>query len=137
VEAGIEVEYRQLGRSGLRVSTLALGTATFGGAGIFGTLGSTDVAAAKQQIDMCLDAGVNLFDTANMYSYGLSEEIVGKAIEGRRDKLLLSTKVRMPMGEGPMTPGCPATTSSIRPRPASAGSAPTASTFITCTNGTG
>jgi aryl-alcohol dehydrogenase-like predicted oxidoreductase len=99
------VEYRHLGRSGLRVSTLALGTATFGGEGVFGKLGSTDVAGARKQIDMCLDAGVNLFDTANMYSTGVAEEILGKAIEGKRDELLLSTKVRMSMGEGPNDAG--------------------------------
>jgi aryl-alcohol dehydrogenase-like predicted oxidoreductase len=99
------MQYRQLGRSGLRVSALTMGTATFGGAGVFSVWGDTDVAGAKRQIDMCLDAGVNLLDTANVYSAGLSEEIVGKAIEGRRDQLLLSTKVRMPMGDGPNDAG--------------------------------
>ncbi|WP_331532214.1 aldo/keto reductase [Pseudonocardia sp.] len=99
------MEYRQLGRSGLRVSALTMGTATFGGAGVFSVWGDTDVAGARRQIDMCLDAGVNLLDTANIYSSGLSEEITGKAIQGRRDKLLLSTKVRMPMGEGPNDAG--------------------------------
>lgn len=99
------MEYRQLGRSGLRVSTLTMGTATFGGAGVFAKWGETDVAGARRQIDLCLDAGVNLLDTANIYSAGLSEEIVGKAIEGRRDQLLLSTKVRMAMGSGPNDAG--------------------------------
>ena len=99
------MEYRQLGRSGLRVSTLTMGTATFGGSGALAVWGDTDVAGARRQIDMCLDAGVNLLDTANVYSTGLSEEIVGKAIEGRRDQLLLSTKVRMPMGPGPNDAG--------------------------------
>lgn len=99
------MEYRQLGRSGLRVSTLTMGTATFGGAGVFSIWGETDLEGARRQIDLCLDAGVNLLDTADIYSAGLSEEIVGKAIEGRRDRLLLSTKVRMPMGEGPNDAG--------------------------------
>jgi aryl-alcohol dehydrogenase-like predicted oxidoreductase len=82
-----------------------MGTMTFGGEGVFGALGNTDVEGARRQIDMCLDAGVNFIDTANMYSAGRSEEIVGKAIEGRRDRVLLSTKVRMPMGEGPNDAG--------------------------------
>ena len=99
------MEYRQLGRSGLRVSTLTMGTMTFGGAGNFSAIGSTDVAGAKRQIDMCLDAGVNLIDTANMYSAGTSEEIVGQAIAGKRDQVLLSTKVRFPMGDGPNEAG--------------------------------
>ncbi|NSC20228.1 aldo/keto reductase [Streptomyces albus subsp. chlorinus] len=99
------MEYRQLGRSGLRVSALAMGTMTFGGRDVFGNVGTTDVAGARRQVDMCLDAGVNLFDTANMYSSGLSEEILGEVISGRRDRLLLSSKVRMPMGDGPNDQG--------------------------------
>jgi aryl-alcohol dehydrogenase-like predicted oxidoreductase len=78
---------------------------TFGGQGMFGKLGSTDVDGAKRQIDMCLDAGINLFDTANMYSDGQSEEILGQAIAGKRDDLLLATKVRMPVGDGPNDAG--------------------------------
>jgi aryl-alcohol dehydrogenase-like predicted oxidoreductase len=99
------MEYRQLGRSGLRVSALALGTMTFGGRGVFGALGATDVEGARRQIGMCIDAGVNLIDTADVYSQGTAEEIVGKAIQGKRDGLLLSTKVRMPMGSGPNDAG--------------------------------
>jgi aryl-alcohol dehydrogenase-like predicted oxidoreductase len=99
------MEYRQLGRSGLRVSALALGTMTFGGQGAFGALGATDVEGARRQIGMCLDAGVNLIDTADVYSRGAAEEIVGQAIQGKRDGLLLSTKVRMPMGSGPNDAG--------------------------------
>lgn len=99
------MEYRQLGRSGLRVSTLTMGTMTFGGKGPFGDIGDTDAAGAKRQIDMCLDAGVNLVDTANMYSGGVSEEFVGAAVKGHRDELLLSTKVRMRMGRGPNDAG--------------------------------
>jgi aryl-alcohol dehydrogenase-like predicted oxidoreductase len=99
------VQYRQLGRSGLFVSGLTLGTMTFGGQGRFSVLGSTDVEGAKRQIDMCLDAGINLFDTANIYSDGQSEEILGRAIAGKRDELLLATKVRMPVGDGPNDAG--------------------------------
>jgi aryl-alcohol dehydrogenase-like predicted oxidoreductase len=94
------MEYRQLGRSGLRVSALTLGTMTFGGRGGFGAVGATDVEGARRQVDLCLDAGVNLIDTADVYSGGLSEEITGQVIKGRRDSLLLSTKVRMRMGDG-------------------------------------
>ncbi|HEY0719141.1 MAG TPA: aldo/keto reductase [Streptosporangiaceae bacterium] len=99
------MEYRQLGRSGLRISTLTLGTMTFGGKGDFGSVGSTDLDGAKRQIGMALDAGVNLIDTADVYSEGVAEEIVGQAIRGKRDDLLLSTKVRMPMGDGPNDAG--------------------------------
>ena len=94
------MEYRQLGNSGLRVSALTLGTMTFGGRGGFSAVGATDVTGARRQLDLCLDAGVNLIDTADVYSGGLSEEIVGEVITGRRDSLLLSTKVRMAMGTG-------------------------------------
>ncbi len=99
------MEYRRLGRSGLFVSTLTLGTMTFGGQGGFSKVGATDVAGARRQVDMCLDAGVNLFDTANIYSSGESEEILGEAISGRRDDLLLATKVRMSVGDGPNDTG--------------------------------
>jgi aryl-alcohol dehydrogenase-like predicted oxidoreductase len=99
------MEYRQLGRSGLRVSTLTLGTMTFGGKGGFGSVGSTGLEGAKRQIGMALDAGVNLIDTADVYSAGAAEEIVGQAIKGKRDDLLLSSKVRMPMGGGPNDAG--------------------------------
>jgi aryl-alcohol dehydrogenase-like predicted oxidoreductase len=99
------MEYRQLGNSGLRVSTLTLGTMTFGGRGGFSAVGATDVAGARRQVDMCLDAGVNLIDTADVYSSGLSEEITGEVVAGRRDSLLLSTKVRMSMGDGPNDAG--------------------------------
>ncbi len=99
------MEYRQLGASGLRVSALTLGTMTFGGRGDFAKVGGTDVDAATRQVDMCLDAGVNLIDTADVYSDGLSEEIVGKTLKGRRDRVLLATKARMPMGDGPNDAG--------------------------------
>jgi aryl-alcohol dehydrogenase-like predicted oxidoreductase len=99
------MEYRQLGRSGLRVSVLTLGTMTFGGRGGFAAVGATDVAGARRQVDMCLDAGVNLIDTADVYSGGLSEEITGEVLKGRRDDVLLSSKVRMTMGPGPNDAG--------------------------------
>jgi len=99
------VEYRTLGGSGLRVSVLTMGTMTFGGTGGFGDVGSTGLVEARRQVDMCLDAGVNLIDTADVYSAGLSEEIVGEVLDGRRDRALLATKVRMEMGEGPNDAG--------------------------------
>jgi aryl-alcohol dehydrogenase-like predicted oxidoreductase len=99
------MDYRQLGASGLRVSALSLGTMTFGGRDRFASVGTTDVAAATRQIDLCLDAGVNLIDTADVYSDGLSEQILGEAIKGRRDKLLVATKARFPMGPGPNDAG--------------------------------
>jgi aryl-alcohol dehydrogenase-like predicted oxidoreductase len=95
------MEYRQLGSSGLRVSALTLGTMTFGGTGWARAVGDTDVEGAKRQIGMALDAGVNLIDTADVYSEGRSEEIIGAALAGRRDDVLLATKVRMPMDSGP------------------------------------
>lgn len=96
------MEYRHLGASGLQVPVLSFGTATFGGGSdFFKAWGSTQVAEATRLVDMCLDAGVNLFDTANIYSKGLSEEILGKAIEGKRGRLLISTKATFPMGKGP------------------------------------
>jgi len=94
------MEYRQLGSSGLRVSVLSLGTMTFGGRGKFAKVGATDVGAATRQIDTVLDAGINLIDTADVYSDGLSEEILGEAIAGRRDRVLIATKARFPMGTG-------------------------------------
>ena len=99
------MEYRQLGRSGLRVSCLTLGTMTFGGRGQFRAVGETDLEGARRQIDMALDAGVNLIDTADVYSAGAAEEIVGQALEGRRDRALLATKARFPMGRGPNDAG--------------------------------
>jgi aryl-alcohol dehydrogenase-like predicted oxidoreductase len=78
-----------------------LGTMTFGGRTIFSKVGATDVEGARRQVDLCLEAGVNLFDTANCYSDGVSEEILGEALEGRRDDLLIATKARMVVGPGP------------------------------------
>jgi aryl-alcohol dehydrogenase-like predicted oxidoreductase len=96
------MEFRQLGYSGLKVPVLSFGTGTFGGSGeFFRAWGSSDVAEATRLVDICLDAGVNLFDTADVYSKGLSEQILGKAIAGRRDKVLISTKATFRMGDGP------------------------------------
>ena len=82
-----------------------MGTMTFGGAGGFASVGSTGVDEARRQVDMCLDAGVNLIDTADVYSAGLAEDIVGEVLAGRRDDVLVATKVRMPMGDGPNDAG--------------------------------
>jgi len=100
------MEYRLLGGSGLKVSALSFGTATFGGANeFFKGFGSTDVDEARRLIDICFDAGVNLFDTADGYSDGVSEEILGKALADKRDKALISTKTGFPMGTGPNDEG--------------------------------
>jgi aryl-alcohol dehydrogenase-like predicted oxidoreductase len=99
------MEYRNLGRSGLRVSVLTMGTMTFGGGHRFDKAGSTDLAGARRQIDLCLDAGVNLIDTANAYSRGLAEEIVGQALGPKRNDVLIASKVRFRMGAGPNDEG--------------------------------
>ena len=99
------MEYRQLGRSGLRISGLTLGTMTFGGRGQFRSVGETDVEGARRQIDMAIDVGVNLIDTADVYSAGASEEIIGQALSGKRDQVLLASKARFPMGPGPNDAG--------------------------------
>ena len=100
------MEYRNLGTSGLKVSVLSFGTGTFGGQGpLFSAWGKSGVDEARRLVDICLDAGVNLFDTADVYSNGSSEEILGKAIKGRRDRVLISTKTGLPMGDGPLDAG--------------------------------
>src|SRR3954470_11066868 len=96
------MDYRQLGGSGLKVPVLTFGTGTFGGQGeLFKAWGASDVAEATRLVDVCLDAGLNMFDTADVYSRGMSEEILGRAIKGRRDRVLISTKATFPMGDGP------------------------------------
>jgi len=96
------MEFRQLGHSGLKVPVLSLGTGTFGGRGeFFAAWGNSDVAEATRLVNICLEAGVNFFDTADVYSQGASEEILGKAIAGRRNSVLISTKPTFPMGQGP------------------------------------
>src|SRR5579875_3371817 len=99
------MEYRQLGRSGLRVSTITLGTMGFGGTGWASPVGHLDVEAARRQIEVCIEAGVNLFDIADVYSSGLSEQILGEALGTRRDDVLIATKVRGDMGDGPNDAG--------------------------------
>jgi len=96
------MEFRQLGNSGLKVPVLSFGTGTFGGSNeFFRAWGDTDVKDATRLVDICLDAGVNMFDTADVYSAGMSEEILGKAVAGRRDKVIVATKASFPMGPGP------------------------------------
>lgn len=96
------MEYRLLGRSGLKVSVLTLGTMTMGGKGDFAKVGNVSLAEARRQIDMVIDAGVNLIDTADIYSRGGSEEIIGEALGGKRKGgVLIATKARFPMGDGP------------------------------------
>ena len=96
------MEYKSLGGSGLQIPVLSFGTATFGGVGdFFKAWGSTDVAEAKRLIDICLEHGVNFFDTANVYSNGRSEEVLGAALGGRRDKVLIGTKATFPMSDRP------------------------------------
>jgi aryl-alcohol dehydrogenase-like predicted oxidoreductase len=96
------MEYRRLGHSGLRVPALSFGTGTFGGGNdFFKAWGSTDAAGASRLIDVCLDHGVAMFDSADVYSGGLAEEILGAAIKGKRDRLLISTKATFPSGPGP------------------------------------
>ncbi|AMV17642.1 aldo/keto reductase [Planctomyces sp. SH-PL14] len=96
------MEYRQLGGSGFKVPVLSLGTGTFGGTTeLFKAWGTSDVAEASRLIDICLDAGLNMFDSADVYSKGVAEEILGQAIKGRRDKVLISTKATFRLGDGP------------------------------------
>src|SRR3954463_6265977 len=96
------MEYRQLGASGLKVPVLSLGTGTFGGQGdLFKAWGASDVAEATRLVDICLDAGLTMFDSADVYSRGKAEEILGQAIKGRRDKVLISTKATFRIGDGP------------------------------------
>ena len=100
------MEYRRLGDSGLVVPELSFGAGTFGGHGpLFGNWGTTDVAEARRLLDICLDAGVTMFDTADVYSDGASEEVLGAALQGRRDRALISTKTSLPLGDGPQDAG--------------------------------
>lgn len=96
------MEYRRLGASGLKVPAVSFGAGTFGGAGpLFGAWGNTDATEARRLVEICLEAGVNLFDTADVYSNGASEEVLGAALKGLRDDVLISTKMSLPMGDGP------------------------------------
>ncbi|NPU94437.1 MAG: aldo/keto reductase [Gammaproteobacteria bacterium] len=95
------MEHRQLGRSGLMVPALSLGTATFGGGGEFFKLwGSTQAEEARRMVDVCLEHGLNFFDTADVYSNGLSEQVLGEALKGRRNQALISSKGTFGMGSG-------------------------------------
>jgi aryl-alcohol dehydrogenase-like predicted oxidoreductase len=95
-----------LGRSGLKVPVLSFGAGTFGGSGpLFSNWGTSDAIEARRLVDICLEAGVNLFDTADVYSNGASEEVLGAAIKGRRDAVLISTKIGLPLGDGPNDAG--------------------------------
>ncbi|WP_117190600.1 aldo/keto reductase [Rhizobium terrae] len=96
------MDYRNLGASGLKVPVLSFGAGTFGGSGpLFSHWGTTDVEEARRLVDICLEAGVYLFDTADVYSAGASEEVLGEAIKGRRNRVLISTKASLPTGDGP------------------------------------
>ena len=96
------MEYRRLGASGFKVPVLSFGTGTFGGNSEFSNAwGATDVAEATRLVTICFEAGVNMFDTADVYSGGMSEEILGKAVAGRRHDVILATKASFPMGSGP------------------------------------
>ncbi|WP_192258211.1 aldo/keto reductase [Mesorhizobium silamurunense] len=96
------MDYRRLGASGLKVPALSFGAGTFGGSGpLFSHWGNSDAKEARRLVDICLEAGVNLFDTADVYSNGASEEVLGEAIKGRREAVLISTKTALPMGDGP------------------------------------
>ncbi|RWQ29541.1 aldo/keto reductase [Mesorhizobium sp.] len=100
------MDYRRLGASGLKVPALSFGTGTFGGSGpLFGAWGNSDATEARRLVDICLEAGVNLFDTADVYSNGAAEEVLGAAIKGRREAVLISTKTSLPMGDGPNDAG--------------------------------
>ncbi|MFO0798262.1 MAG: aldo/keto reductase [Gemmataceae bacterium] len=96
------MEFRQLGRSGFKVPALTLGTGTFGGGNeFFKAWGDTDAKGAARLVDVCLDAGLTMFDSADIYSNGLAEEVLGAAIKGRREKVLISTKATFRFGDGP------------------------------------
>ncbi len=100
------MEYRQLGRSGLKVPVLSFGTLTFGGTDPhFRPYGDTGIGEAARLVDICLERGVNFFDTADIYSYGEAEEVLGKALEGKRDRALIATKATFTMGPGPNEKG--------------------------------
>ena len=100
------MEHRRLGHSGLKVPVLSLGTGTFGGVGeFFGRWGATDVADARRLLDICFEHGLNFFDTADIYSAGASEEILGEALKGRRNEALIATKATFTTGKGPNDKG--------------------------------
>src|SRR3954451_8857644 len=96
------MDFRQLGGSGFKVPVLSFGTGTFGGGGeLFKAWGASDVAEARRLVDICLESGLNLFDSADIYSGGMAEEILGQAVKGRRDRVLISTKATFRFGKDP------------------------------------
>ena len=132
------MEYRRLGRSGFKVPALSLGTGTFGGGNeFFKAWGATDVAEATRLVDICLEAGLTMFDSADIYSNGAAEEILGQAIKGRRDQVLISTKATFRTGARAQRRRLVALPPDRRPsRRACGGSAPTTSTSTSCTAST-
>lgn len=99
------MEYRSMGRSGLKVSLHSLGTMHFSSEGMFGKIGTVSVKDAARMVDICIDHGVNLIDTANVYTTGKSEEALGAALKGKSGQVMVGTKVRFPMGKGPNEQG--------------------------------
>jgi aryl-alcohol dehydrogenase-like predicted oxidoreductase len=126
--------YRFLGKSGFKVPALGFGAGTFGGRGpLFSAWGNSDEREAKRLIDICLDAGVNLFDTADVYSDGASEAILGAAIKGRRSQVIVSTKLTLRAGEGPNDVGASRSHLIDATDKALYAWAPTTSTCCSCT----
>jgi aryl-alcohol dehydrogenase-like predicted oxidoreductase len=105
IQGGMNMEYRSLGRSGLKVSLHSLGTMNFAAEGFFGKIGNVSGKDARRLVDVALDHGVNLLDTSNVYTTGKSEEALGEVLKGTSDQLLIGTKVRFPMGQGPNEQG--------------------------------
>lgn len=99
------MQYRQLGRSGLKISAMSFGSVTFGGEGAFAKTGDVGETGAARMVDLCVERGVNMFDTANAYSGGLAERILGAALKGRSPELMVTTKARFPTGDGPNEQG--------------------------------
>ena len=132
------MEYRQLGDSGFKVPALSLGTGTFGGGGeFFKAWGASDVAEATRLVDVCLEAGLTMFDSADIYSDGLAEEILGQAIKGRRDQVLISTKGDLPRRAGAQRRRLVALSPDRGGRGAACGGwGPTTSTSTSCTPST-
>ena len=120
-DRGAGMEYRRLGHSGLKVSVLTLGTMTYGGKGDFAKVGSGGAADVARAIDICADHGVNLIDTADVYSFGHCEELIGEATNGKlKAGMLIATKARFPMGKGPNDQGplAPSSDPRLRSQPA-------------------
>ena len=130
------MEHRQLGASGFMVPVLSFGTGTFGGEGAFKGFGESDAAEATRLVDICLDAGLTMFDSADAYSAGMAEEILGQAIKGRRDKVIISTKSAFRVGPGPNDVGSSRYHLIRAVEGSLSGSAPITSISISCTPST-